>query len=155
LAPTPDPRHNARAGARGAASNQGDAMMRSQRGITLIGFVFVLAVVGIFAYLGMKVFPIYEQFFSVRSAMKGVASEPGIGQMDPAKIRDLFFRRLYVNYADEDLKPENVKVDRKDNGYVMTVQYEVRRPLIADLDIVGKFDKSQALNGGGSTSEGD
>ena len=130
-------------------------MMRSQRGITLVGFVIILAMVGVFAYLGMKVFPIYEQFFSVRSAMKGVASEPGVGQMDPAKIRDLFFRRLYVNYADEDLKPENVKVDRKDNGYVMTVQYEVRRPLIADLDIVGKFDKSQALNGGGSTSEGD
>lgn len=129
-------------------------MMRSQRGITLIGFVFVLAVVGVFAYLGMKVFPIYEQFFSVRSAMKGVAGEPGVSQMDPAKIRDLFFRRLYVNYADEDLKPENVKVERKDNGYTMTVQYEVRRPLIADLDIVGRFDETQALNGGGSTDEG-
>jgi hypothetical protein len=37
----------------------------------------------------------------------------------------------------------------------MTVNYEVRRPLVADLDIVGKFDKTQALNGGGSTNEGD
>lgn len=130
-------------------------MMRSQRGITLVGFVLVLALVGVLAYLGMKVFPIYEQFFSVRSAMKGVASEPGVGEMDPAKIKDLFFRRLYVNYADEDLKPENVKVERKDSGYLLTVQYEVRRPLIADLDIVGNFNKSQALNGGGSTNEGD
>ena len=129
-------------------------MMRSQRGITLIGFVFVLAVVGVFAYLGMKVFPIYEQFFSVRSAMKGVAGEPGVGQMDPAKIRDLFFRRLYVNYADDDLKPENVKIERKDSGYMLTVQYEMRRPLIADLDIVGNFNETQALTGGGSTDEG-
>jgi hypothetical protein len=155
MAPAPDLRHNGRVGAAGAASNEGDAMMRSQRGITLIGFVFVLAVVGIFAYLGMKVFPIYEQFFSVRSAMKGVASEPGVADMDPVKIKDLFFRRLYVNYADEDLKPENVKIERQDNGYVLTVQYEVRRPLIDVLDIVGRFDKSQALNGGGSTAEGD
>ena len=154
MAPAPDPRHNGRVGAAGAASNEGDVTMRSQRGITLIGFVFILAVVGIFAYLGMKVFPIYEQFFSVRSAMKGVASEPGVGEMDPAKIKDLFFRRLYINYADEDLKPENIKVERKDNGYTMTVQYEVRRPLVADLDIVGKFDKTQALTGGGSTDEG-
>lgn len=128
-------------------------MMRSQRGITLIGFVVVLALVGVLAYLGMKVFPIYEQFFSVRSAMKGVAGEPGVAQMDPAKIKDLFFRRLYVNYADEDLKPENIRVERKDNGYTMTVQYEVRRPLINDLDIIGKFDETQALNGGGSTNE--
>ncbi|MFT3896499.1 MAG: DUF4845 domain-containing protein [Thermomonas sp.] len=129
-------------------------MKRSERGITLIGFVVVLALVGILAYLGMKVFPIYEQFFSVRSAMKGVASEPGVGEMDPAKIKDLFFRRLYVNYADEDLKPENIKVERKDNGYTMTVNYEVRRPLINDLDIVGKFNETQALKGGGSTDEG-
>ena len=127
--------------------------MRSQRGITLIGFVFVLAVVGLFAYVGMKVFPIYEQFFSVRSAMKGVSSEPGVADMDPAKIKDLFFRRLYVNYADEDLKPENVKIDHADRGYTMTVNYEVRRPLIADLDIVGKFNESHALTGGGSTNE--
>lgn len=129
-------------------------MKRNQQGITLIGFVVMLALVGVLAYLGMKVFPIYEQFFSVRSAMKGVASEPGVGEMDPAKIQDLFFRRLYVNYADEDLKPENVKVERKDNGYTLQVQYEVRRPLIADLDIVGKFDKTQVLTGGGSTDEG-
>ena len=129
-------------------------MMRSQRGITLVGFVVILALVGVLAYLGMKVFPIYQQFFSVRSAMKGVASEPGVGEMDPAKIKDLFFRRLYVNYADEDLKPENVRVERKDNGYLLTVNYEVRRPLIDVLDIVGKFDKTQALSGGGSTDEG-
>jgi hypothetical protein len=155
MAPAADLRHNAGVGAPGAASKRGGRVMRSQRGITLIGFVFVLAVVGIFAYLGMKVFPIYEQFFSVRSAMKGVASEPGVGQMDPAKIKDLFFRRLYINYADDDLKPENVKIERKTTGYTMTVNYEVRRPLVADLDIVGKFDKTQALNGGGSTNEGD
>ena len=129
-------------------------MKRNQQGVTLIGFVVMLALVGVLAYLGMKVFPIYQQFFSVRSAMKGVASEPGVGEMDPAKIQDLFFRRLYVNYADEDLKPENVKVERKDNGYTLQVQYEVRRPLIADLDIVGKFDKTQVLTGGGSTDEG-
>ena len=129
-------------------------MKRNQQGVTLIGFVLMLALVGVLAYLGMKVFPIYEQFFSVRSAMKGVASEPGVGEMDPAKIKDLFFRRLYVDYADEDLKPENVRIERKDNGYTLQVQYEVRRPLIADLDIVGKFDKTQVLTGGGSTDEG-
>ena len=129
--------------------------MRNQRGITLIGFVVMLALVGVLAYLGMKVFPIYEQFFSVRSAMKGVASEPGVGQMDPAKIQDLFFRRLYINYSDEDLKPENVKVERNDNGYNLTVNYEVRRPLIDDLDIVGTFNKTQALTGGGSSNEGE
>ena len=118
--------------------------MRNQRGITLIGFVVMLALVGVLAYLGMKVFPIYEQFFSVRSAMKGVASEPGVGQMDPAKIKDLFFRRLYINYS-ESVKPSHVKIERMDGGWKMSVSYEVRRPLVGNLDVVGKFDASEPL----------
>ena len=32
-------------------------MRRKQSGITLLGFVIVLAVVGLFAYVGMKLFP--------------------------------------------------------------------------------------------------
>ena len=73
-------------------------------------------------------------------------------ETDPAKIKDLFFRRLYVDYADEDLKPENVRIERKDNGYTLQVQYEVRRPLIADLDIVGKFEGAAAQNSYNSKS---
>jgi hypothetical protein len=52
-----------------------------------------------------------------------------------------------------ELLAENVKVERKDNGYNLTVNYEVRRPLVADLDIVGTFNETQALTGGGSTNE--
>ena len=36
--------------------------------------------------------------------------------MDPAKIKDLFFRRLYISYA-ENVKPENVKLERSDSGW--------------------------------------
>ena len=123
--------------------------------MTLLRLVIVLAVVGFAAYIAMKLFPMYSEYYSVKSALKGLQQEPGIANQDPGKIKDLFFRRLYVNYADEDLKPENVKVERKDNGYTLTVNYEVRRPLVDVLDIVGKFNKTQALNGGGSTSEGE
>src|SRR6476659_1973639 len=111
-------------------------MKRNQGGMTLIGFVIVLAVVGFFAYIGMKLFPMYSEFYAVKQALKGLQSEPGIGDKDPAKIQDLFFRRLYISYA-EDVKPENVKITRGDNGWVMAVKYEVRKPVIANLDVIG------------------
>ena len=128
-------------------------MKRNQSGMTLLGFLLVLVVVGFAAFIAMRLFPMYQEFYAVKSSLKGVAAEPGVSDMDPAKIQDLFFRRLYINYSDEDLKPENVKVERKDNGYTLTVNYELRRPLIADLDIIGKFNETQALVGGGSTDE--
>ena len=119
-------------------------MKRNQGGLTLIGFVIVLAVVGLFAYIGMKLFPMYSEFYSVKQALKGLAAEPGIANTDPAKVKDLLFRRLYVSYA-ENVKPNNVKVTRDGQGYVVTVQYEVRRELIGNLDVVGKFEASEDL----------
>lgn len=124
-------------------------MKRAQSGMTLISFVIVLAIVGLFAYVGMKLFPMYAEYYSVKSALKGLAQEPGIANTDPVKIQNLFFRRLYISYA-ENVKPENVKVKRIDNGWQMDVNYEIRKPLIANLDVVGKFDATQALTRSGT-----
>lgn len=119
-------------------------MKRAQSGMTLIGFVIVLATVGLFAYLTMKLFPMYQEYYSVKSALKGLAQEPGLANQDPNRIQDLFFRRLYISYA-QNVKPEHVKLKRMDNGWQMDVKYEVRKPLIFNLDVVGKFETSQML----------
>ena len=125
-------------------------MKRKQSGLSLVGFLVVLAVVGFAAYVGMKLFPMYQEYYSVQSAMKGLANEPGVADMDPAKVQDLFFRRLYINYS-ENVKPQNVKFERVEGGWKMRVNYEVRRPLVGNLDVVGRFDSTQELTrrGGG------
>lgn len=120
-------------------------MKRTQSGMSLVGFIMVLAVVGVFAYMGMKVIPMYSEYYSVKQAMAGLANEPGIAETDPAKIRDLFFRRLYISYS-ENIKSRDVKLVRKDAGWLMTVDYEVRRPLIANLDVVGRFHAEKELS---------
>ena len=129
-------------------TGKGNAMKRTQRGITLIGFVIVLGLVGFFAYIAMKLVPMYSEFYAVKQAIKGLQQEPGIANRDPAKIQDLFFRRLYISYA-ENVKAENVKIERIDGGWTMSVDYEVRKPLMANLDVVGKFSTSEQLTNRG------
>jgi hypothetical protein len=123
-------------------------MKRTQGGMTLIGFIIVLGVIGLFAYVGMKLVPMYSEYYAVKQALKGLQQEPGIANRDPAKIEDLFFRRLYISYA-ENVKPANVKIERTDGGWLMSVDYEVRKPLLANLDVVGKFSTSEALTNKG------
>ena len=125
-------------------------MKRKQSGLSLLGFLVVLSVVGFAAYVGMKLFPMYQEYYAVTSAMKGLAGEAGTADMDPAKIQDLFFRRLYINYS-ENVKPKDVKFERTEGGWRMRVAYEVRRPMVGNLDVVGKFDRTQDLTrrGGG------
>jgi hypothetical protein len=119
-------------------------MKHAQKGMTLIGFIVVLGVVGMFAYMGMKVVPMYSEFYGVKQAMNGLAEEPGVSSMDANRIKASFFRRLNVGYV-EHVKLENVKLARKEAGWQIVVEYEVRRALIANLDVVGRFHAEKEL----------
>ena len=122
------------------------AAASKQQGLTLIGFVIVLAVVGLFIYVGMKLVPMYTEYYSVKQALKGLAEQPDIARQDPNRIKDLFFRRLYMSYS-ENVKPANVTIKRNDaGGWTMDVNYELRKPMISNLDVVGKFSATQDLN---------
>lgn len=121
-----------------------------QRGITLLGFLVVMMVLGFFAFLIMRLFPVYSEYHSVVSAMKGLQSEPGIGQMPPERIRTLLTNRFYISYV-ESVKPNHVKITRAGNGYTLNIKYEVRKPLAYNLDFVAKFDKTVELARQGST----
>ena len=121
---------------------------RQQSGMTLLSFIVVMAVVGFALYIVMKLFPMYNEYFSVRTALKGVAAEPGVIQKSPGEIEDMFFRRLYISYSDN-VKPEHVRIEQTGGGMVMHVNYEVRKPLVGNLDVVGKFDTQQQLGSGG------
>lgn len=122
--------------------------MRSrQQGITLIGFIIVLAVLGFFAFVAMRLFPVYSEWYSVVSAMKGLASEPGIGSMGADQIRSRFDRRLYTSYVTS-VKPNNVRITTQ-NGPQIRVRYEVRRPLFGNLDFIATFDRTEKLSTAG------
>jgi Tfp pilus assembly protein PilE len=123
-------------------------MRRNQSGMTLISFAIVASVVGFFLFIAMKLFPMYQEYFAVKSAMKSLAAEAGIANEQPAQVKEKFFKRLYISYS-ENVKPQHVKIENKGSGQgqVMYVNYEVRVPLIYNLDAVGKFSAEQALTG--------
>jgi hypothetical protein len=124
---------------------------RKQGGITLLGFIIVAAVVGFFVYVGIKLFPMYSEYYSVKSALKGLSTEAGVARYEPARIQDLLFRRLFVSYT-QNVRKEHVKIQRVDNGWQVDVQYEVRKPLVANLDVVGKFHATQLLTRAGEAN---
>ncbi|WP_242108112.1 DUF4845 domain-containing protein [Luteimonas aquatica] len=125
-------------------------MKRTQRGMSLLGFVITLGVVGFFAYVGMQLFPMYYEYYSVKQALKGLQKEPGIAEQDVGSIKTLFFKRLDISYS-ESVKSKDVSFERADTGgWKMIVDYEVRKPLLGNIDIVGKFHADAKLGGNGN-----
>lgn len=117
---------------------------KAQKGMTLIGMVIVLAVLGVFSYCGMKIFPMYSEFWSVKDAMEEVAQTPNISKAGRAKILDLLYRRFNISYV-ESVKDNDITLDTK-RGAVLTIKYEVRRQLMYNLDVVGRFEHSVTLD---------
>lgn len=121
-------------------------MRRNQSGMTLTSFVIVAAVVGTALYILMKLFPMYQEYFEVKSAVKGLAAEAGIANEQPAQIKQKLFRRFDIGYV-SDVKPEHVKIDSTGNSKIMRINYEVRVKMVGNLDVIGAFNVEQPLTG--------
>lgn len=120
--------------------------MNKQKGLTFIGFVMLLAILGFFAYAAMRLVPIYTEYFAVKSAMKAVAAESGSAQMQPGDIRNKLIKRFDVSYVTS-VNPNDIRV-RRDRNPSITIAYEVRKPFISNVDLVVSFSHTQELSRG-------
>lgn len=120
------------------------------KGITLIGFVMLLGVLGFFAYLAMRLVPMYVEYFGVLKAMEQLRQEPGAAQKTLPQIRAELSLKFNTQYVDEtSVTPQSISLKREAGAATLRVAYEKRVPFIYNIDLVGKFDKSLNLAGAG------
>ena len=119
-------------------------MKRTQGGMTMLGFLITLSVVILFLFCGMKIVPMYIEYYSVKKALASIANEQSASATSKDAIRALFARHLKIDYV-KIIKPDMLKIEATDSGFNLTVDYERREELIANLDVVGRFHAAQAL----------
>ncbi|HSS69194.1 MAG TPA: DUF4845 domain-containing protein [Casimicrobiaceae bacterium] len=121
-------------------------MQRNNRGITLIGFAVVLCVAGFFAYLAMRLVPMYIEYFGVVKAMEMVKNEPGSAQKSIEEIRRELGSKFNTQYVDDaSVPPQAIQLKREAGGATLRIAYEKRVNFMYNIDIVAVFDKSVLL----------
>jgi hypothetical protein len=123
----------------------------SQRGITLIGFMIVLALAGFAFLIGAKLFPMYTEFMAVKAAMVQVQNTPGSARLSPEQVWKILDRTFYTSYV-ESVQRTDMQLVRQ-NGYFLRIAYEVRKPLVYNLDVVGKFEHTVELGRNDAVAE--
>lgn len=118
--------------------------MRKQKGLTLIGFGLVLILVVFFAYVGMRLVPLYLEYHAVVNAMELLQDDPMAAKLSPGAIRERIMRSLYVSYASDNIQRNDITIKRQD-GVQVRVAYEVRRPMIGNVDVIVSFDRTVTL----------
>ena len=124
--------------------------MGKQRGITLLGFIMVMAIVGIFAFVGFKLFPVYAEYYSAVTDLKAACAESDAPNANLSQMRDKLNRRFNISYVDSINTSKDLKLVKEGDMKLLNIKYEVRRPLIYNLDFVAKFDVTEPMRGGGT-----
>ena len=117
----------------------------SQKGLTTIGWILIIAIFGSIVLTGLKILSMYLDYYNVKSVVDSVANDP---EIDPKSKKDLWSaisKRLVINSI-RFMKREDVSFKRKNGITTITIDYEVEKPYIAQLYLVAKFNYSVEIN---------
>jgi len=114
---------------------------KSQQGMTTIGWLMVLVILGLFLIIGIKLVPVYVNGYSLYSAMESMESNHKLRGMSARQLRKKTFLIIDLNYI-RDIKPEDVIIARKANGYQVAISYVVYRHILGNLSLYVEWDKT-------------
>lgn len=120
---------------------------RKQRGVTFLGWLFLLLPVAIVAYAGIRLTPVYLNYMRVARSLEETASAFGSGAPDTRSIRNTLERHFEVDSIDfPDVK--DVTIQRNGSAWVIEAKYEDVAPLFANISLTIDFDKIARTGGG-------
>ncbi|OOG62243.1 DUF4845 domain-containing protein [Rhodanobacter sp. B04] len=123
-------------------------MKSKQSGVTLIGFLIIMAIVAFFAFMAMKLFPSYSEYMGVVKAMNQVSTEGTNGKSLDDIRRALMFKMGFQYVDDATIKPADITIVRDSGGAnQLHVAYDKKIPFMYNIDFLLHFEKSVALQG--------
>ena len=120
-------------------------MTRRQRGVTMIGWIFLLIPVAIVGYAGLRAGPEYFNYYKVVTALKETASQLKSDETLTAQtIRFAIDKRFDTGYIDSPTAQE-IEVKKGENGWEMTADYEKTEPVFGNLFLLMSFKKTVVI----------
>ncbi len=125
-------------------------MRTKQRGVTMIGWIFLLIPLAIVVYAGIRLAPVYLNYMKVARTLEQVKSEfkPGdAGNRQAILIAiEKHFNIESVDYP----TVKDLKISRDGQSWIVEAAYDDQAPLFSNMFILVTFDKQVALGGGGA-----
>lgn len=115
-----------------------------QRGMTMWGTAFVVFVGVVFLLLLFKLLPVYLEDLKIRTAMDGLAREPGALAMSRAELVDRLTRRFVVDSVTR-VSPNQLRVGANRGRKVLGIRYEVVVPLAYNVSALLEFDHEHPI----------
>ncbi|MDX1442441.1 MAG: DUF4845 domain-containing protein [Gammaproteobacteria bacterium] len=118
--------------------------MKQQKGMTFLGYVLVLGIIGFFAIMAMKLTPLYLEYQSVNNVMQGITKEPQT--ITPQALRSTIGKRLNVNNVNR-VEAKDFKIRREKGRLVVSIAYNAETKFVGNLFFLVKFENEVEITG--------
>jgi len=112
--------------------------INKQAGMTGIGWLTVLVLIGFFVLMGLKIMPIQIEAYKVRSALEGLRQVPQVTKMKSNEIHKILNNQFNIEDITS-IKKENIVIKKEKGILTVVIEYENRTTFIKPYDIVGVF----------------
>jgi Tfp pilus assembly major pilin PilA len=102
-----------------------------QQGLSLVGFLFVIAIVAMLAVLGMKIVPTVVEYMAVKKALVNAKSAGS----SAIEIQNAFEKQRSANYIDS-VSGKDLEVTRTADGFDVSVAYQKKIELVGPASLV-------------------
>ena len=117
---------------------------REQGGMTTLGFIILIAFLGIFAFAFIRLTPVYLNYMKVAGVINGVFDEFDGQNPTSGLIRNSVIRRFSVESITE-IGPRDVEIKSQDGGFMVTAKYDHTVPFIANVHFTVRFNESKLV----------
>ena len=115
-------------------------MRTRQRGLSMMGFLFVAAVVIVVVMVGFRVMPAYIEYYSIQKALEKALTETK-DLNSAAEIRSAFQRVADAGYI-ESVNSKDLEITKSKNEVTATVEWTRKLPMVANASILLEFEAS-------------
>jgi Tfp pilus assembly protein PilE len=117
------------------------SVRRHERGMTFIGLLCILALVGAIGYAVIRLVPVYLNYMKIARTMEMTATEVKGDNPDPGNMRRILERHWTIEDPTAvDFK--DIEITKDESGVSMHVAYDDAVPYIANVSLSVHFDKT-------------
>ena len=118
-------------------NNQSTNLRRRQQGLTFWGYVVILALIGFFVLIGLKLTPSYLEYSRVKQQVESVKDEGGLETKAAIQVKKTLLRRFDID--DISLPPDAIKVEKSERLVKLQIDWDKRTHIMGNVDVLVTF----------------
>lgn len=114
-------------------------VVRRQAGVGLMDIIIIIFVITVLSSVGFKVVPPYLEHRTITNILSSLAEDQSAGFKSKNELRELIDKRFDFNQLGSFDVDNSIRMESYSRGTKVILKYEVRKNLVANVDIVMKF----------------